>query len=244
MNRIILNKEQVYEFVADSIYLPTDSESMLSRGIDGNYLNSPDLPALALPGGDAGELAVLYAAGKVYSFEVDYKKAFEVLSSLVGEDNFSSTDSYLTQVTKDPSGYSLTEEDINILAAQLKEIKIQKVSPYGDHHEGAILMVRGNYGILPQATVYTDLGKKDVQVFVYHRSLVDKRRKILAKELVEKNAVTLYEGLDEEYLYEILTDVGDNHFFETIKKTAAGLSLYAVTIDKPSKIDIKELEII
>lgn len=253
-NRIFLNKDQVYEFVADSIYAPQENLKFASRCYDGRHLNEPSLPALALPGGDAGELALLYAAATSYSFEIDYDKAFSVLSDLVGgvEQLSYHTDvdgecEHIADMKKDLEAYSLKPEQMDTLEKQLQVIKKKQKNQIvlkGDHREGAVLIVKGEYGIYPQGEVRTELASAQVQVFVYHQGLAESRRKVFTKELIENKAVTLFDGLDEEYLYQVLTDVSDTHLFETSKRIAHGLPLYSVDIESPAKIKIKELDVL
>ncbi len=248
LNRILLNKDQVYELVTNTIYVPQEKEKYRSRCISGRYTNHPKLPALAIPGGDIGELALLYAAATAYSFEIDYKKAFKVIADIVGGVEHLSYHipcSHITEVIKEPLAYSLQPDQLVTLTEQLDEIKKAHANEFespANHMEGAVLMIKGEFGVLPHSVVKTELADAGVQVYIYHRTLGDQRRRLIAQKLLEEKAVTLLDGLDEEYLYEVLTDTGDTHLFETIKRIASGLPMFLVDITSPSHIKIEELE--
>ncbi|MFN4212503.1 MAG: hypothetical protein ACK4FL_00890 [Microgenomates group bacterium] len=286
------------------------------------------LPALAIPGGDLGELALILATGNAFGFAVDGGRAFESLVEVVGgEENFhfhtdehywskdglleispqvnpslltggssnshshrnfspssssylsSQTDyliastkfekgqenfpspSFLTkfdgcghwrEIQSNPAGYHLEEKDINFIREKLRVLTTtaektrQLVILHGEHKEAAILIVKGNYGIYPHYTVFDrssqngNLQPVEVQVFVYQQTLANQRRRLLAKKLIEKKAVTLYPGCDEEYLYEVLSDEAENHLFETLKRLAKNLPIFEVKFKNDGEFEVEE----
>ncbi len=109
-----------------------------------------------------------------------------------------------------------------------------------DHLEGAVLIVSGPYGILPQYKLATS--KRDVltQAFVFHKSLVDERHRALAKALIESKAVILFEGCDEEYLYEVLSSTTEDYLMDMVKGTAKGLSIFEVVFDETGDFTLEE----
>lgn len=318
MKKIILNKQQAVDLVFENRY-PVKENKFLSRCIDGRYLNEKNLPALAIPGGDLGELALILATGNAFGFAVDREKAFEILVEMVGgEENFhfhtddhhlvnearyrvsslnlvdSVTHEQLSplrgsaentpqsasrgdpshfvtptkfipsrknfdlpslgifdgcghwrQIQSDPAAYHLENNDIKFINSILATIvaKIEKpVVLKGEHQEGAILLVKGEFGIYPRYTLSSPSDKQvEVEVFVYHQSLVNKRHKLLAEKLVEKGAVKLYPGCDEEYLYQVLSDEGENHLFETSKRLAKGLPLFQVKFKEDGGFEVEEM---
>ncbi len=274
MSKIILNKQQVADLVLANRYLLSGNK-FLSRCIDGRYeeklktqmsnskINNYSLPALALPGADLGQLALIFATGNAFGFAVNREKAFKALVKIIGgEENFHfHTDDYhfqknnrlslsnflgcghWQQIQLDPKTYNLEDDDIQFINSILTAVakKIEKpVILEGDHQEGAILIVKGVYGIYPKFFITTEEGRKSVQVFIYHKTFIDERHRLLVKTLIEEKAVELYPGCDEEYLYQVLSEEGENHFFETIKRLAKSLPLFQVEFKEGGSFNLEE----
>lgn len=254
MQRFTLTLREVDELVRENRYKVDEKSSFISRCIDGRYENSPDLPALAIAGADAGELGILLATATEFGFDIDPKKAFEVVSNIVGgtENLRVHTDNHakgklmggcghVKHMTTDYEMYNLKEEQakaIQDLFAQAVKQGAQEVALQGEHEEGAVLIVNGEWGILPRFTVATHGGQKAVQVFVFHQTLVDRRHKALAKALVEEGAVKLFDDLDEEYLYQVISATTETHLLETASRLAKGLLIYAVSFKDDGSFEI------
>lgn len=268
MQKIILTKEQIYELVSKNRYPVDNKTKFSSRCIDGRYpnklksqiskLKEINLPALAFPGADVGELALLYATANVYGFEIDGEKALKSLVEIIGgEKNFGlHTDHHADpkkvalgcghwkQINLDPDAYKLKKDQIDFIQKKLQALKKKKVLEIileGEHLEGAVLIVQGHWGVLPRHRLQFDVGVNAVQVFVYHQSLVDVRHRILAEKLIEKKATKLFNGCDEEYLYQVLSEMAENHLMETAKRLAKGLPIYAVKFEDDGGFDISEM---
>ena len=257
MTKIKLNPSQIQFLIKENSYKVDEKNKFLSRCIDGRYKNNSKLPALALPGGDLGQLALVIACANDFGLEIDYEKVFQSLIKVVGGiKNFSyHTDSHhgglalgcghFGQMLKDFVAYNLQKKDIEFLEEKLKFLKKEGVLPAvleGNHDEGAILIVKGNFGILPRFIIDTDEGKKEVSVFVYQQTLVDERHRVLAKKLIENKAVKLFNNLDEEYLYEILSEEGENHLLETVNRLVSDLPLFEVIFDNCGRFSLKSLK--
>lgn len=259
MQKIILSTQQIHELVASNRYKVHPDTKSLSRCIDGRYENSDSLPALAIPGADLGEIMVVLAAGNDYGFDVDAEKTVKVLTEIVGGmKNLSfHTDSHanpkqaaagcghVKQALLDPEAYKLRSKQVSFiqnLSNKLRESGANETKLHGEHEEGAVLMIEGNYGIMPQYMVETDAGQKKAEVFIFHRTLTDQRRRLFANKLVENNAVKLYNGCDAEYLYEVLSNMTDEHLFETSTKLAKGLPIYGIIFDENGGFKVKEME--
>jgi len=257
MTKIKLNSSQIQLLVKENSYQVDEKNKFFSRCIDGRYKNSPNLPALALPGADLGEMALIIACANDFGLEIDYEKVFQSLIKVVGGiKNFSyHTDSHhgglalgcghFGQMLKDFVAYNLQKKDIEFLEEKLKFLKKEGVLPAvleGNHDEGAILIVKGNFGILPRFIIDTDEGKKEVSVFVYQQTLVDERHRVLAKKLIENKAVKLFDNLDEEYLYEVLSEEGENHLLETVNRLVSDLPLFEVIFDNCGRFSLKSLK--
>jgi hypothetical protein len=257
MTKIKLNSSQIQFLIKENSYEVDEKNKFFSRCIDGRYKNSPNLPALAIPGADLGELAMILAASNSFGFEVDKEKAFESLVEVVGGvKKFAyHTDSHhgglalgcghFGQMVKDFVAYNLQKKDIKFLEEKLKFLKKEGVLPTvleGNHDEGAILIVKGNFGIFPRFIIETEEGQKEVSTFVYQKTLVDERHRILAKKLIEDKAVKLFDNLDEEYLYEVLSEEGEIHLLETLNRLASDLPLFEVIFDNSGRFSLKSLK--
>src|SRR5947208_2747614 len=84
MDKMILTPSQVHELVSANTYKVNESQKFMARCVDGRYPNDKDLPALAIAGAAAGELAILAASANEYGFEVDLSKALDELANIVG----------------------------------------------------------------------------------------------------------------------------------------------------------------
>lgn len=259
MSTYILDKTQVNDLILQNKYPVDQSRKFISRCIDGRYEYIVGLPALALPGGELGQLAIIYAAANDYGFVIDHEKVFMVVCEVIGGiKNFSvhsDTNTYSLKtgcghakaLHSNPSAYSLTEKDISLLDTQISYVAehgARETVVHGDHHEGAMITIRGSYGVYPRYDI--DVGGiiRTIETFVFHQSLVDERHKVIAKKLVEEGAVTLVEGCDEEYLYTVLTEMTDVHLLETAKCLAKGLPMYAVVFKNEGAFDLEDLDII
>ncbi len=253
-----LNLEQITNLVIENKYSLDGKREFLSRCIDGRYQNSKDLPALAFPGADAGELGLLFATANSYGFEIDREKTKEVLFEVVGGvKNFQlHTDSHagqnsilagcghIKQIGLDPDAYRLMKEDILFLmeaSAKAKQNGACEQMLNGTHGEGAVLLIEGTYGVLPQCDLQINGRNIHVQVFEYHETLVNKRHRMIAKALIEKKAVILSEGCGEEYLYEALSEMSENHLMETIQRLGRGLPIYGITFDQKGRFEIEKM---
>ncbi len=276
MKKLILSKEQVYELITANRYRVNPQERFLSRCIDGRYDNNiknqiskikstdqksdikKQLPALAFPGADVGQLATILAAGSGFGFAVDGKNALKALLETVGGvSNFgfhtdrhgdkkrvASGCGHWKQINLDPAAYSLEKAQIDFVQNQLTQLKnkgAEEIILEGDHHEGAVLMVKGNWGILPRFIIETDGGNLETQVFIYHQSLVDARHRALAIALLHQKAVALPSGCDEDYLYHTLSETAENHLMETAKRLAKGLPIFQVKFEEDGTFALGEV---
>jgi len=280
MKKIILSKEQIFELVSENRYRVDEKTKFFSRCIDGRYapaisnfqfpiskqtsnFQKPiskinQLPALAFPGADVGELTLLFATANVYGFEVDREKAVESLLEVVGgEKNFglhsgrhgdpqviASDCGHYKTIKRHPEAYQIEKDQIDFIDQALIKMKkkgAKEIILEGEHLEGAILMVRGDWGILPRYKLQFEGGANEVQVFVYHQSLVDERHRVLASTLLRRKAVKLFKGCGVDYLYQVLSEMAENHLMETAKRLAKGLPIYQTNFEKDGGFEIKEM---
>ena len=257
MKKIKLNSSQIQRLLKENCYQVDEKNKFLSRCIDGRYRNSFELPALALPGADLGQLALIIACANDFGLEIDYERVFQILIDLIGgikkfsyhtdcyHNNLVLGCSHYVQILKDFSSYNLQKKDVDFLNEKLNFLKKEGCLPLlleGEHDEGAVLLVKGNFGVLPRFTVETDEGKKEVSVFVYQKTLIDQRHRLLVKKLIESKGVKLFDNLDDEYLYEVLSEEGEIHFLETINRLAHDLPIYKVLFDKNGDFNLESLK--
>jgi len=254
MNKYILTLNDVDAFVSSTKYQVENP--LISRCIDGRYTPAETLPILGFPGADPGQLGVIFAALHTNGIEGDHTKIVEAVSKVVGGKDklHQHTDSHadqtvtlggcghIKQASTDPEAYSLTNEDIGFIKEVFTPLRKQNETVlHGDHQEGAVLLLKGGWGVAPQATIQTQDGRKAVQVFVFHSTYATKRNKIIAQQLVDSGAVTLPRGTDVEYIERALHEETENHLMETAKRLAKGLPIYEVSFDERGDFVIKEL---
>lgn len=267
MNKIILTKEQIFELVSRNRYRVDENTKWLSRCIDGRYENKVEsqklkvksyLRALAFPGADVGELALLLATGNTYGFEIDLGKALKALITVIGgKKNFGmhsddhsdqkkagSGCGHWKQINLNPFAYKIEKEQITAIQRQLDQLKKSGFNEdilEGKHLEGAVLLISGNWGVLPKYRLQFEGGANEVQVFIFHQTLVDERHRLWAKQMIVEKAVKLYNDCDENYLYQILSETAENHLMETVNRLAKGLPIYEIKFDEDGSFDIKEI---
>jgi|GEM_PF-796966 len=278
MNKIILDKTQLHDLIFINKYQVTPKNRLISRCIDGRYDNKikdqkskiknkdqsakieeKQIPALAIPGADAGELALVMAAANNYGLEMDQKTVWQSLVEVVGGENNLRfhTDSHaeknqalagcghIKQIRLDPKAYGLESDQVDFIKTKFQQAKnkgIKETVLHGEHGEGAVVMISGNWGVYPQYYLKDIDGNVPVQVFIYHRSLIDERHRLLARKLIENKAVVVPMGCGAQYLYEALSTVGEDHLLETAKRLAKGLPIYSVNFKDDGSFKIEEME--
>jgi hypothetical protein len=260
--KLILTKEQLYQVVQANRY-PIDKINLnLSRCIDGRYQNVVGLSPLTIPGGDIGQLAIIFAAANNFGFSVDQEKVFETLIEFFqGEKNFHfHTDDhsdekilaggcgYFKLIKQEPEKFFLTNKEIDFIEDKLAKLVKDGVKPtvlHGHHDEAAVVMIKGNEGILPrfkiETTVDGETKKIAGSVFVFHQTLFKDRQKKLAEMLLTKKAIDLFPGLDEEYLTFTLVETGETHLFEALNQLAKGLPIFQVIFKQNFRFSITEM---
>ncbi len=257
MRIIHLSKEQIQKLVSENAYKIDPETKFLSRCIDERYQEDISLPSLAIPGADAGELALLFATAHAYGFEIRGEKAYQVLTDIVGgvanlhfhtdtknqEDPIAGC-TYFKELAKEPTVFNIKQTDVDFIRAKVKNsimLGAKETVLTGEHLRGAIIQIKGQYGIYPTFQLESFEGNERVEFFMFHETLVKERHRILARELVKQQGVKLYEGCDDEYLYEVLSDITDRHFFETVKRAGNDLPLYQVTFRDDGTFNVEEM---
>lgn len=250
---LILSKEQIYQVVKTNRYSISQLNLDLCRCIDGRYQNDLTLPPLTIPGADIGQLAIIFAAANKFGFFVDRERVVEAMVEFLKTPaNFHfHTDEhadpkilaggcgYFKVLKKDPTKFFLNPKEIKFIEEKLGQLKkrgARSVTLKGDHNEGAVVIIKGEGGILPRFKIDLLVGKKKKtvggSVFVFQQTLFNRRQKKLAKKLLAKKAVKLFSGFDEKDLALAMIKTGKNHLLETVSQLAKDLPIYQVIFDQ------------
>lgn len=258
MERFIIDKSQVHELVAQNRYEVDPKAKFLSRCIDGRYQNEENLPPLAIPGADLGELGIILATANSFGNEIDQEKTLSTLLKVLGgAENFhfhsdhhadpktpSAGCGHWREIKADGKSYNLEKSQIDFMAKSLAKLKKQgalEVVLEGSHNEAAVLQATGNFSIYPRFFLQTPEGRREVEVFVYQATLVNERHRALAGALLKSGALKLYPGLNEENLYYALSEETENQLFETARRLAKGLPIYKVAFKDNGSFEIEDL---
>lgn len=246
-----LNRDQIEELITQNQY-KFKGKKEESRCFSGHYVNSDLLPALALPGGDIGEIVLVQSAAEIYGFEVDIKKSIKILQEIVGINkttsfqhssvNIAEQCRYLHLLSESPEIYSIKKETINALFSTVEQSNLVKKTNSQQREsvkENACLIIDAEIEILPQYMFETYMQKFDSRILIYHKKYVDQRRRTFASNLYENKVVNLYEGLSKEYLYEVLSEIGDSHVIETVTKIDPSIPIYLATLSPKGSVVIE-----
>lgn len=251
-----LTIEQVEDFISENKYLFNQDKWFLSRCIDGRYEKNEELEPLAKPGADIGDLMMILATSNEYALNIVPETALEVLINTVGgkENLRIHTDGHnchdkdekkqclgcghFKQASLDPAAYGLEDEDIDYIFEALQQLKkdgIKNDVLDGDHSEKAVIVLKSKkYSLMPRLKNSAGI----TECFIYHKTLDDKRRRELAKNLLPH--VMSDKDIDEEYLYEVLTSTSDQQLFETVSRLAPEYPIYNVKIDDEGIVEVEE----
>ena len=247
---------QIEEIVRRNCYDLDPSNLQQSRCICGIYENTPNLPGLTLPGGDLGEIVIALATAYSFGFEISYKGLKDslkdtighkdILRSIIGDGHDPYLCPYLHALIKYPDQYGFDNEAKEQFNGLIDDSSISKErlinEPIRHKNEQALIILQSSKGIYPRYVFETDFGKWETSVLIYQKTLVNLRHKALCKKLIDNNAVKLFKGLDEEYLYEVVSEMTDIHLYETLQHIDNTLPIYSVKETGDGNFDIKKLQ--
>lgn len=181
---------------------------------------------ITLPGGLLGELAIFLSAGEQYGFGVDGVKTWEVLSTLSSNERQLRTP-FFDHIVSHPEEFFIIPH-----ASFLSQIAQSFKALYTDsqYPNGAVLIMQGDDTISLPLQVEVEVSDIIVYPFVFHHIFVNEWHRKVCDALVEKRAVTLLDGQDTEYLYEVVSDTTDTFLFEDMRFSAPTLPIYSVTL--------------
>jgi hypothetical protein len=243
-----MSLEEIEQFVLRNKY-PVENP-MLCRCIDGRYDRVEGLPTLAIPGADAGQMCIIFSALRNKKLQFDQTQVFDTLVEVVGgvsnlrfhkDDHKGNKDhlagcGYIEQVSLDPQAFGLTPEDVEFTKQKANfaiENGAEEIVLSGEHLEGAILVLFGNYSVYPKE----DIDPNNIlETFVFHHTLSDNRNKVIAKKLIENKVVS---EISEDELYNELVKSTNLHLSEIARRLAAGLPTYQVRFEDDGRFEIK-----
>ncbi len=247
MNHFFLNQSRLSQLIFDN-YQKIKSDNLICSCID-NYLETNFKTFLFIPGGDLGQITILFSAANSFGFEIDKEKILAIyFEFLKGENNFFLEEDchYVNLLKNYPEQFQLEEKDIKFLEEIVNTIN-QKPSQsvfQKDNWPQGVIMVKG-YGTIPLHNflkIETIEGEKIIEIFliVFQQTLFEERQKILAQKLFQEKVVKLFPNLNEEYLAMSLIETGENHFYFYINHYAKNLPLYQVVFKENLQFEIKD----
>lgn len=246
---VFLTKEQAEEFVTNNLY-ESNANPFIARCFSADYSNSPNLPALSLPGGDIGQMAILIAASTTYGFELNTSKAVETLIDLIGGKKNSTFNclkehslelcKYFKYLVEHAQDYGLDEQGKKELFKLSKQLGLpNKFKSAGTKNDiNACIVIEAEQGLFPNYTYDSGYGVLNAKILIFHKTFVDRRNKELSKLLLENESVKLFSGLDSNYLYQILSEMTESHLFQTIKHRDLQLPIYHAAVSSENKVTI------
>lgn len=244
-----MTKEQLFQLVVENTYEVSPEKQFVLRCVDGNYPNEKDLPAVTFPGGDLGVLAMIYASAQSYGFEIESNRAIDTLLEISGGiENFSCYKSsnaiILSEIIPFYSDVELDDTYQTSLVQLAEEAQKKSLVLHEkplESAENALVRIKGAAGLYPQASLETEYGIKQIQVYVQQQTLLDARNKRIAQLLLGNNAITLFEGCDLEYLYEVFGEMSDYCFYYGLQKEIKQIPLYTVNFTDLAHFEIQEM---
>lgn len=245
MSKNLLTKEEVVFLIKENLYRVKEENQFFSCSFEGRVdlsLKKEELSPLAKPGADFSDLFILFSTNRAFGLNLEKEEILKIFKKTFQEEkNFNfSFDFYFSQVKKNPKSYGLENEEIEFcqkVAYDLFKNGAKKQELFGEHLEGAFLIVKSlKYSIFPRLKVEDE----EKMVYVYQKSLDDRRRRILAKNLFLKTKLPF--SVDEEYFYEILSLTADDHLLTTINFFPAKLPVFEVIFDLEGRFEVKEID--
>jgi len=149
-------------------------------------------------------------------------------------------ESMLLNKTAEEYGFEVVKEKAEKICKEIFKEQ-NSLSKLKEKYDGAVLQIKGDYSIKPEFSMKTKEGFVAGELFVFHETVTNNNHKILAKKLIEKKAVELFPGCDEEYLYQAISEVTETQFYETLRKVATELPIFHVSFDTDGTFSIKEM---
>lgn len=200
------------------------------------YQTSDVVVPVAIPGGLLGDLAIIFSTAEQYGLEVDESKTWEILSALSTQSTVSTP--FINHIISHPEIVVLTPSHTAFLSKIAQSFKLAHSEPH--YPNGAVLIVKGESTLTLPLQAKVEGRDITVYPFVFHHTLVNTWHRNVCEKLIEENAITLLEGQEIEYLYEVISDTTDTFLFEDMNYSVPELPIYSVTY-LPEEVKIEDL---
>jgi hypothetical protein len=217
MANYILQKEQLYDSIKGSTFsLPDTLTVRASESSDPEEIEY----TVVVPGGLLGILSIWLAASTTYGFQIDTSKFTQTIVEITHQ-KIEGSPQYLNMLKEQ-------RDNLNISLAHIKFLESNStvLKQINTRFEGGIFLVKGLNGLKSAMNVTTDTGTLHIFVYVFHQTQLNNLNRLLAQKCIESSAISLFDGQDEEYLYEVVSDTADEFFYESIRYFCKGLPLY------------------
>lgn len=230
---------------------PITEINKYSRCVDGRYEQIVDCPMIAKPGGDVGDVMVLFAALNNLQVSLPFETVLDIVVQQIGgveHFNFHTDDhtepadvglgcEHFEQAKEKPDTYGLIPEQMRFINQQLPGL-VEKGAHqevlHGNHLEQAVIVVDSEtYGVVPLAR----LGDSIRAAFIYQKTLHSEQLDQFAKSLQEAIAASgkvVEEAEVRQAIYEAL----GKQLAETLKYLAKGLPVYTAMIDAAGEVSV------
>lgn len=236
MQKITITPEELHDAVVMHRYtIDTKTEFQADAS---DLFRDNHSAALYIPGGDIGDMAIFLAAAHNYGFEIDKGALWNILMSYQSPElDHISKSPHLHEIIDNNKAFQLDDSDCRF---------IESLIPHKGHRvenvlNGAAILMKGQFTLPSCMEIVANTQRKNIYPFIFHYSLINKRHKDTVKKLLEENALKLFPGQDEEYLYEVISDMTDNHLFESIKRLIPTLPIYLVSFEENGNFSIETL---
>ena len=245
-----MNLDEAQTFVEMNNKLVSET-NVGSRCIDGRYENISDIPLIAKPGGDVGDIMALFCALNFLKISLPNETILNIVVGFVGgapHFNFDTDDrtepadvgygcDHFKEAKLHPESYGITNEQIDFIGMQLPgllEKGAHQEVLHGNHAEQAVIVVDSEtHGISPLLR----LGESLREAFVYQKTLHTKQLDTLANMLQEELAAS-GQVVEQNTLRAAVYDASAKQLTQTLKILASDLPVYTALIDSHGEVSI------
>ncbi len=246
-----MDLEQVKGFAAANSRALSETNK-LARCVDGRYENIDDMPLLAKPGADAGDLMIAFGALNDLKLSLPNERVLQTVLDVVGgaaNFRFHTDDhagevpgmgcGHIKQAKLDPIAYGLEQSQIDYIYDELPRLLDQgaeQITLHGDHAEQAVIVVDSEtHGLVP--LVRTDEGLQEA--FIYQQTLHQGQLRTLVR-LLHEASVEAGHTVEEQQVSVSATNVFAKQLGQTLDRLAKGLPIYNVHINSSGQAEVKE----
>lgn len=231
------DKYKVENFILSNRYMPSVKAQAEYRDtysfVEGK---NEDEPAVVTPGGVLGDIINVLSTGVAYGIEIDREKAVEAVKSTVKIYSWSSL--FAQNSIKYWEEYGVSKADKEVIESTV--IKTGLAPEKTTRWSGAVVILEGKENVHPLYIQQSEDVKDSFFVPILQQYYLSLHRRRVVHALITQKAVPLRKE-DEEYLYQIMSDISEINFYLTLRHLSPELPLYAVTFKKETEFEIEEL---